>query len=67
MTQLNGPQLSVFVSEATDAAQTLDFTAYTYSYVGKSVGIVPSDAPLFNEFPGSNIVLYEKTWLTQMV
>jgi hypothetical protein len=62
-TELGGPPVSVFVGEASSTAQVWDFTGYTYLYYGKSWGIVPANAPLIGSFPGSNIVLLEKTWI----
>jgi hypothetical protein len=62
-TELGAPAVSVFVGEASSTAQEWDFTGYTYLYYGKSWGIVPSSAPLLDQFPNSNIVLLEKTWI----
>jgi hypothetical protein len=59
-----GSTVSVFVGEPSATEQYWDFSNYTFSHEGISVGIVPSSAPLFNEFPTSNFVLFEKGWLT---
>jgi len=59
-----GSTVSVFVGEASATAQYWDFSNYTFNHEGISVGIDPSTAPLFNEFPTSNFVLFEKGWLT---
>jgi hypothetical protein len=56
--------VSVFVGEPSATAQYWDFSNYTFNHEGISVGIVPSTAPLINEFPTSNFVLFEKGWLT---
>jgi hypothetical protein len=62
-TELGAAAVSVFVGEPSSTAQEWDFTGYTYLYYGKSWGIVPSEAPLLDTFPSSNIVLLEKTWI----
>lgn len=57
-----GSAVSVFVGEPSSSAQYWDFSNYTYEYVGISVAITPSTAPLISEFPTANQVLYERTW-----
>ncbi len=62
-TPLNGPDVSVFVGEASATAQYWDFTNFTYDYVGKSWAVEPSTAPMINSFPEANLVALEKTWM----
>jgi len=62
-TPIGGPTLSVFVGEASPTAQAWDFSNYNFEYMAWSQSINPADAPLFNDFPASNIVLYERSWI----
>jgi hypothetical protein len=55
--------VSVFVGEASATAQYWDFSNYTFNHMGISKGIDPSTAPLINEFPSANFVLFEKGWI----
>lgn len=59
-TPLGSPDVEVFIGRASSTAQTWDLTSLTMEYVGNSVSIEPSAAPLINDFPGTNLVLYEK-------
>ena len=59
-TPIGGPDVEVFIGRASSTAQTWDLTALPMEYAGNSVSIEPSAAPLINDFPGTNIVLYEK-------
>jgi hypothetical protein len=55
-------RLSVFVGIKSDAPQTWDFTGYTINQVGTSTGVEPSSAPLIDQFPNANAVLYTKSY-----
>jgi hypothetical protein len=55
--------VSVFVGEPLSTAQYWDFSNYAFNHVGRSAGVVPSTAPLFNTFPSANFVLFEKGWI----
>jgi hypothetical protein len=64
MTPINAAKWSVFVGEASNVAQSWDFSTLSLEYVGKSLAIDPSTAPLIDQFPDANSVLYEKTFLS---
>jgi hypothetical protein len=55
--------VSVFVGEASATPQYWDFSNYSFNHVGRSVGVVPSTAPLIDDFPSANFVLFEKGWI----
>lgn len=62
-TEIGGPDIEVYVGQPSSTAQTWDLTAIPMEYMGISNSIEPSTAPFINDFPASNIVLYEKLWL----
>jgi hypothetical protein len=63
-TPIGGDQFEVFVGEPSSSPQIWDLTALPMEYLGISQSIQPSAAPFIGDFPTSDLVLYEKYWLS---
>lgn len=63
-TPIGGDQFEVFIGEPSSSPQIWDLTALPMEYLGISQSIQPSAAPFIGDFPTSDLVLYEKYWLS---
>lgn len=57
-----GSDYEVFVGEPSASAQVWDMTSIPIEYVAISSPVQPSSAPFADDFPSSNLVLYERYW-----